>query len=80
MVTATRCVEHEGHSCVPPERLAITFDSLRMVLEAVLRDARIAVRHGQRGIQSLRHQLAERYVSTLKSVCFWILVRWFGHT
>ena len=58
---STRYLQHARHECVPPEQLAVTIDSLRVMPDAVVRDVRIAVRHEQRGLEPLRRQLAERY-------------------
>ena len=75
VLTATRTLRHSGHECIAAELLATSIDSLSVVPAEVRRDMEIAVRHGQRGIDCLRRQIAERYSLDLDRQTFANLVK-----
>ena len=75
VITPNRCLEHAGHECVCPQELATTIDSLLVMPDSIVRDVRIAVRHGQRGMETLRQQIAERYQLSVDRRTFLDLVQ-----
>ena len=60
VITPTRHLLHTGHQCVRPERLASTIDSLLVMPAAIVRDTEIAVRHGQRGMETVAASMRAR--------------------
>jgi MULE transposase domain len=73
--TSTRHLQHTGHECVAPNKLAVMIDSLRVVPEAVQQDVLTAVLSGLHGVEPLRRFLATKHKLELNRVTFTDLVQ-----